>query len=47
MLVASVNKNIVGDYKHPIWLLVLGIIVVLISAYAGGKSLMGIKNLFI
>lgn len=47
MLVASVNKNIVGDYKHPIWLLVIGIIVVLISAYAGGKSLMGIKNLFV
>ncbi|WP_051541891.1 NRAMP family divalent metal transporter [Clostridium lundense] len=47
MLVASVNKNIVGDYKHPMWLLVLGIIVVIISAYAGGKSLMGIKNLFV
>ncbi|KAJ51838.1 Mn2+/Fe2+ NRAMP family transporter [Clostridium tetanomorphum] len=47
MLIASVNKSIVGDYKHPLWLLILGIVVVIISAYAGGKSLMGIKNLFI
>ena len=26
MLIASVNKKVVGDYKHPKWLLVLGIL---------------------
>lgn len=34
-LIASKNKKIVGTYKHPNWLLILGIIVVLISAYLG------------
>ncbi|WP_125153159.1 NRAMP family divalent metal transporter [Clostridium rectalis] len=47
MLVASTNKDIVGDYKHPKWLLVLGIIVVILSSYAGIKSFAGIKNLFL
>lgn len=35
-LIASQKKSIMGeDYKHPTWLLVLGIIVVVISAYLG------------
>ena len=35
-LIAAKKKNIVGDsYKHPAWLWVLGLIVVLISAYLG------------
>lgn len=46
MLLASTNKNIVGDYKHPKWLLWAGIIVVLIAVYAGYKSLLGIGKLF-
>ncbi|TRA73922.1 NRAMP family divalent metal transporter, partial [Clostridioides difficile] len=33
MLIASKRKDIVGDYKHPTWLLIFGLIVVLISAY--------------
>jgi Mn2+/Fe2+ NRAMP family transporter len=46
MLLASRNKKIVGDYKHPTVLLVLGIIVVAISAYSGIKALPSILQLF-
>lgn len=46
MLLASRNKKIVGDYKHPTWLLVLGILVVLITAYLGVTSLRGIAALW-
>ena len=35
-LIASRNKNIMGEtYHHPTWLLVLGIVVVILSAYLG------------
>jgi Mn2+/Fe2+ NRAMP family transporter len=35
-LIASKKKSIMGEtYKHPTWLLILGIIVVVISAYLG------------
>lgn len=46
MLLASRNKNIVGNYKHPTWLLILGIIVVGISAYSGIMALPSIFELF-
>lgn len=46
MLLASRNKNIVGNYKHPTWLLILGIIVVGISAYSGIMALPSILELF-
>ena len=46
MLAASKNKKIVGEYKHPTWLFVLGLVVVVISAYVGIKALPGILNLF-
>lgn len=46
-LVASQNKKIMGkDYKHPAWLLVLGIIVALAAAYIGITSLKNLGNLF-
>ncbi len=46
-LVASKNKRIMGEnYKHPTWLFVLGIIVVLVSAYVGITSLGNLANLF-
>lgn len=46
-LVASQNKKIMGeDYRHPIWLLVLGILVVLAAAYVGVTSLGSLANLF-
>lgn len=47
-LVASTRKDIMGDdYKHPTWLLVLGIIVVIVSAYVGITSLKNLGNLFV
>ena len=46
MLAASKSKKIVGDYKHPTWLFVLGLVVVAISGYVGIKAVPGILNLF-
>ncbi|NJJ34855.1 divalent metal cation transporter [Clostridioides difficile] len=46
MLIASKRKDIVGDYKHPTWLLIFGVIVVLISAYTGITSLSSLGTLF-
>ncbi|HGM3887218.1 NRAMP family divalent metal transporter [Clostridioides difficile] len=46
MLRASKRKDIVGDYKHPTWLLIFGLIVVLISAYTGITSLSSLGALF-
>ena len=46
MLLASGNKKIIGDYKHPKWMLWVGIIVVGIAIYAGYKSMLGIAKLF-
>lgn len=46
MLLASGRKDIVGEYKHPRWLLIAGILVVLITAYLGARSLTNLKNLW-
>ena len=46
MLAASKSKKIVGDYKHPTWLFVLGLVVVVISGYVGIKAVPGILKLF-
>lgn len=46
MLLASGNKKIIGDYKHPKWLLICGVIVVLVTLFLGIKSLAGLKALF-
>ena len=41
-LLASKNKKIVGeDYKHPTWLLIVGVVVVVISAYVGATTFAG------
>ena len=46
-LLASQKKRIVGeDYRHPVWLLVLGVVVVVLSAYLGITSLSGLNQLF-
>lgn len=45
MLLATRNKKIVGDYEHPTWLLIFGILAVLITAWAGWQSLMGMQAL--
>ena len=46
MLAASKSKKIVGDYKHPTWLFVMGLVVVVISGYVGIKAVPGILKLF-
>lgn len=46
MLLAANNKKIMGEYKHPKWLLIIGIIVVLIEIFAGYQSLLGFRKLF-
>ena len=47
-LIAAKNKRIMGkDYEHPTWMLILGIIVVVVSAYVGIKTFgTNIQNLF-
>lgn len=40
MLVAAHQKSIVGDYKHPVWMTIFGAIVVAMTAYMGGLTLM-------
>ena len=38
-LIASKKKSIMGeDYKHPTWLLICGIVVVIVSAYLGIRT---------
>ncbi len=40
-LIASKNKKIMGEnYNHPTWLLILGVLVVIISAYLGITTFM-------
>lgn len=46
MLLAAYNTKIVGEYKHPLWLLVFGILAVMVSVYAGATSLQGIAALW-
>ena len=46
MLAASKNKKVVGDYKHPTWMLVLGIIVFCFALYIAGTSLPNLAKLF-
>lgn len=46
MLWASTRKDIIGEYKHPKWMLIFGILVVIFAFYAGVTSLKGIAGLF-
>ncbi|WP_210608158.1 NRAMP family divalent metal transporter [Priestia flexa] len=39
LLVAAYRKDIVGDYKHPLWLTVSGSLVVIVMALMGGYTL--------
>ena len=46
-LIASQKKSIMGEnYKHPRWLFICGILVVIITAYLGTQSLSGLSKLF-
>lgn len=46
ILIASKKESIVGEYKHPKWLFILGIIVVIVTAIGGVISLQDITKLF-
>lgn len=46
ILIASRKKRIVGDYHHPTWMIIFGIIAVLVTAIAGVISLQGIADLW-
>ncbi|MBN6888537.1 Mn2+/Fe2+ NRAMP family transporter [Cytobacillus horneckiae] len=47
MLVAAHKVKIVGDYKHPVWMTIFGIIIVIAMAIMGGYTLFnGIPQLF-
>jgi Mn2+/Fe2+ NRAMP family transporter len=46
MLLGAKNKKIVGDYEHPTWLLIFGILAVLAAAWAGWMSLGGMAALW-
>ena len=46
MLLATRNKEIMGDYRHPKWLIAVGIIIVAIGVIGGYQSMLGIKALF-
>ena len=46
ILFASKNKRIVGDYKHPTWLLILGVIAVLATIGAGFMSIQSLIELW-
>lgn len=45
MLLASRRKDIVGEYKHPMWMIVFGVLAVAVTVYAGSISLKGIVAL--
>ena len=40
------NRKIVGDYQHPMWLQLFGILAAAAAAWAGWLSLQGIANLW-
>ncbi|MDR2245160.1 MAG: divalent metal cation transporter [Treponema sp.] len=46
ILFGAFKKEIVGNYKHPLVLTILGFIVVIATAYTGITSLRNIANLF-
>lgn len=46
ILIASKRKSIVGDYKHPTWMLVFGIIAVIVTVVTGIYSLQSLSTLF-
>ena len=46
VLIASRNRKIVGDYKHPMWMIIFGIVAVIITLIAGFMSLQGLQDLW-
>ncbi|MFD1427005.1 Mn2+/Fe2+ NRAMP family transporter [Kroppenstedtia sanguinis] len=46
ILLASRKREVVGDYHHPTWLILLGILAVVVTLVAGWFSLQGIADLW-
>lgn len=47
ILIAAYKTKIVGDYKHPLWMTIFGVIIVIAMSYMGVYSLInGIPELF-
>ncbi len=46
VLLASRRKDIVGDYKHPMWLTICGYIMVIFTAWMGIRAFSNIATLF-
>ena len=46
MLLGCNKKEIVGEYKHPKWLAILGWIIVVILGYLAIKALPNLANIF-
>jgi Mn2+/Fe2+ NRAMP family transporter len=46
VLLASHRKDIIGSYKHPVWMTLLGYIMVIFTAWLGFRALGGIVSLF-
>lgn len=46
MILASKRKDIIGDYKHPQWLFILGVIVVIVTGVMGIFSLRSIAQIW-
>lgn len=46
ILIASRKKSIVGDYKHPTWMLVFGIVAVIVTIITGILSLQDLATLW-
>ena len=46
ILIASRKKSIVGDYKHPTWMLIFGIVAVIVTIVTGIFSLQDLATLW-
>jgi Mn2+/Fe2+ NRAMP family transporter len=47
LLIAAYKTKIVGDYKHPLWMTIFGILIVIAMAFMGVNTIMvGIPQLF-
>jgi len=46
ILIASKRKSIVGDYHHPTWMLLFGILAVIVTIAAALFSLQSLSGLF-
>jgi Mn2+/Fe2+ NRAMP family transporter len=46
VLLAARRRDIIGDYRHPSWMILTGVLMVVFTGWMGFNSLGGILNLF-